>query len=197
MSEQEETLLVTPAAWPYICGTPRHQALQLWLTDHDIDPNSVSVHDPVSIVTAPDGSQTIHYTAFLTNASGHRYIDPSTPNEAAREKCTAPLRTPPPAPKHSDITTLALLAAIDDHQKAFDASTGWARIELPTPWRTLCTVYPEKVVDAAYAREADCGHLDYGTCACLTKCDLCRSNGVPTRLTVEGLARLTELKEST
>ncbi|MFW3477427.1 hypothetical protein [Streptomyces microflavus] len=32
----------------------------------------------------------------------------------------------------------------------------------PGAWWTLCTVYPENVVNAAYAREDDRGHLDCG-----------------------------------
>ncbi|MFG2676998.1 hypothetical protein [Streptomyces sp. NPDC048445] len=89
-----------------------------------------------------------------------------------------------------DITTLTLLEAIRDHQRAFGASTGWARIKLPTPWRTLCATYPQTVVDAAYAREVSYGHLEFAAHACPTKCDLCLLNGTPVWLTDKGLARL-------
>ncbi|WP_406425699.1 hypothetical protein [Streptomyces sp. NBC_00842] len=99
-----------------------------------------------------------------------------------------------PSPEPADITTLTLLQAIHDHQRTYDASTGWDRIKLLTPWRTLCTIYPEKVVDIAYTREVSCGHLEYGACACPIKCDLCLLNGTPARLTDKGLARLAELR---
>lgn len=89
-----------------------------------------------------------------------------------------------------DITTLTLLQAIHDHQRAFDRATGWARVNLLTPWQTLCTTHPQDVVDAAYAREVSYGNLEYAACACPTKCDLCLLKGAPTRLTDKGLARL-------
>ncbi|MEU5660124.1 hypothetical protein ABZ802_31575 [Streptomyces sp. NPDC047737] len=92
--------------------------------------------------------------------------------------------------RDADISTLALLQAVHDYQAAFDASTGWARIELLTPWQTLCAAYPEEAVAAAYAREASSGHLDYGYCACPTTCDLCARQGPPARLTDDGLTRL-------
>jgi hypothetical protein len=95
-----------------------------------------------------------------------------------------------PSPEPADITTRALLQALHDHQRAFDASTGWARISLRTPWQILCDVYPEGVVDAAYTREADSGHLTYGACGCSPRCDLCARKGPPARLTDKGLARL-------
>lgn len=94
------------------------------------------------------------------------------------------------------ITTLTLLQVVHDHQKTFDASTGWDRIKLHTPWQILCAVYPAEVVDAAYTREASCGHLEYGACSCSTKCDLCLLKGAPARLTDKGLARLAELRSA-
>ena len=94
----------------------------------------------------------------------------------------------------TDITTLNLLQAIHDHQRAFDASTGWARISLRTPWQILRDVYPEEAVDAAYAREASSGNLEYGTCGCSTNCGLCARTGPPTRLTDQGRTKLIELK---
>lgn len=94
-----------------------------------------------------------------------------------------------PSPDPADITTRAILQAVHDYQRAFDASTGWDRISLRTPWQILCDVYPEEVVDAAYAREAISGHLEYGYCGCSTKCDLCVRTGPPARLTDKGLAR--------
>ncbi len=103
--------------------------------------------------------------------------------------------SPPPEP--TNITTLAILQAVHDYQQAFDASTGWARINLRTPWQILRDVYPEKVVAAAYAREASSGRLDYGYCDCRTKCDLCIKQGPPARLTDEGHAKLTDLKRCT
>ena len=154
-------LLVTPEAWPYICGTPRHAKLQTWLCEHDVEPKGVSVHDPISIATDPDGAQVIEYSEFLVDADGHRYLDPDRPNEPARAVRHAPLRTPPPEPKRADITTLALLSAIDDHRTRREQS-GPAPRELPGAWWTLCTVYPEKVVTAAYNREDDRGHLECG-----------------------------------
>lgn len=96
-----------------------------------------------------------------------------------------------PSPDPANITTLALLQAIHDHQRTYDASTGWDRINLSTPWRTLCAAYPQNVVDAAYAREASRGHLEFAACA--TKCDLCLLNGTPVRLTDKGRAKLVEL----
>lgn len=99
-----------------------------------------------------------------------------------------------PEQPETDITTRAILQALHDHQRAFDASTGWARISLRTPWKILCDVYPEQVVDAAYAREASAGHLEYGYCGCPTKCDLCVDQGPPARLTDKGDAKLAELK---
>lgn len=154
-------LLVTPEAWPYIFGTPRHTKLQAWLRDHDIDPKGVSVQEAPRIVTEPDGTQTIEYSEFLVNAEGHRYVDPDHLAEVAKAVRRVPLRTPPPEPKRSDITTLALLSAIDDHRTRRE-QTGAAPWELPGAWWTLCAVYPEKVVTAAYAREEDSGHLDCG-----------------------------------
>lgn len=97
-------------------------------------------------------------------------------------------------PSPSGITTVALLQAIDDHQRAFDASTGWARISLRTPWQILRDVYPEEVVDAAYAREASSGSLECESCGCSPHCDLCARTGPPTRITDKGLAVLAELK---
>ncbi|MFF2411786.1 hypothetical protein [Streptomyces sp. NPDC058092] len=99
-----------------------------------------------------------------------------------------------PSPEPADITPLTLLQAIHDHQRNYDASTGWDRIKLHTPWRTLCTVYPENVVDAAYTRESSRGYLARAACACPTKCDLCFLNGVSAWLTDKGHAKLTELK---
>lgn len=187
-------LLVTPETWPYIVGTPRHKALSAWLAENDIKTTDVSVDEPLSIITAPDGTQTIHYTAHLRNAGGHKFVDPERQNRPASEARSTPLKTRPPRPKLSDITTLALLTAIEDHQRAFKASTGWASIRMLTPWRTLSTVYPEKVVAAAYTREATRGHLEYGACPCLRKCDLCLRNGKAAWLTDEGLTKLAELR---
>lgn len=99
-----------------------------------------------------------------------------------------------PSPDPADITTLALLQAVHDHQRAFDTSTGWARISLLTPWQILRDVYPEEAVDAAYTREADSGHLTYGTCDCSPTCDLCARKGPPARLTSVGHAKLADLK---
>lgn len=92
------------------------------------------------------------------------------------------------------ITSVALLQAVYDHQRAFDTSTGWARISLRTPWQILRDVYPEEVVDAAYTREASLGNLEYGTCGCSPHCDLCARTGPPTRITEQGHANLIELK---
>ncbi|MCX4606795.1 hypothetical protein OG402_40940 [Streptomyces anulatus] len=94
----------------------------------------------------------------------------------------------------SPITTLALLSAIHDHQKAYNASTGWARTKLLTPWRILSAVYSEEIVDAAYAREANYGHLERATCSCAPTCDLCLLYGVTAWLTDKGAARLAELQ---
>jgi len=88
------------------------------------------------------------------------------------------------------ITTLNLLQALHDHQRAFDASTGWDRISLRTPWQILRDVYSEEAVAAAYTREASAGHLGYGTCFCSPKCGPCVRKGPPTRLTSKGLALL-------
>ncbi|MFJ1827435.1 hypothetical protein [Streptomyces sp. NPDC088178] len=99
-----------------------------------------------------------------------------------------------PSPEPAGITTRTILQAVYDYQRTFDASTGWARIELLTPWQTLCAAYPEEVVDAAYTREASSGHLNYGYCGCPSKCDLCVHKGPPARLTDEGHAKLTNLK---
>lgn len=161
MPEQEETLLSTPQTWSYICGTPRHAKLQDWLRTHDIDPKNVPIHDPVSVITDPDGAQVIQYSEFLRDADGRRYVDPARHNEAATVMRHVPLRTPPPRPKRSDITTRALLQAIHDHATR-PVPPGKYRWELPGAWWTLCTVYPEKVVTAAYIREDDRGHLDCG-----------------------------------
>ncbi|MFG2677000.1 hypothetical protein [Streptomyces sp. NPDC048445] len=174
-------LLVTPETWPYICGTPRDAKLQAWLREHGIEPKGVSVQDPTSIITEPDGTQLIEYTEFLVNTDGHRYLDPNRPNEAAKVVRHAPLRTPPPEPKRSDITTLALLRAIDDHRTR-PVPPGKRRWELPGAWWTLCAVYPEKVVTAAYIREDDRGHLDCGVSL--------RTSW----LTDKGDAKLTDLK---
>ena len=100
-----------------------------------------------------------------------------------------------PSLEPNGITTRAVLQAVQDYQRAFDASTGWARINLPTSWQTLCATYPEQAVGAAYAREASAGHLDYGYCGCPTKCDPCANQGPPARLTDKGRAELIELKE--
>lgn len=99
-----------------------------------------------------------------------------------------------PSPLSADITSLALLEAVHDYNRALDASTGWARINLRTPWQTLCAAHPEQSVGAAYAREASAGHLDYRYCECPTTCELCADKGPPARLTDKGHARLTELK---
>lgn len=156
-----QALLVTPETWPYLCGTPRDAKLQAWLREHAIDPKGVSVHEPISVITDPDGTQMIEYAEFLVNADGRRYADPSDPTEVAREILRIPLRTPPPPPKRSDITTLALLQAIHDHRTR-PVPPGKYRWEMPGAWWTLCTVYPEKVVTAAYEREDDRGYLDCG-----------------------------------
>ncbi|MEV5129228.1 hypothetical protein AB0K87_01695 [Streptomyces sp. NPDC053705] len=92
------------------------------------------------------------------------------------------------------ITTLNLLQALHDHQRAFDASTGWDRISLRTPWQILRDVYSEETVAAAYTREASSGHLEHGPISCSTNCDLCALKGPPVRLTDRGLAQLAELR---
>ncbi|WP_093803972.1 hypothetical protein [Streptomyces sp. Wb2n-11] len=160
---QEPTteLLVTPETWPYIAGTPRHKALNAWLADNGIDPADVSVDEPLSIITTPDGTQAIHHTVHLRNATGHRYVTPESPNQPASEARSTPLKTRPPQPKRSDITTLALLTAIDDHATR-EVPLGKYRWELPGAWWILGTAYPEKVVTAAYIREDDRGHLECG-----------------------------------
>lgn len=102
--------------------------------------------------------------------------------------------TTPPEP--DGIATLAVLQAVHDYQVAYDASTGWARIDLPTAWLQLRTANPERAVEAAYAREASSGHLQYGNCRCPIKCDLCVRQGPPARLTDKGAARLAELRSA-
>ncbi|MFJ2279271.1 hypothetical protein ACIOEZ_34545 [Streptomyces sp. NPDC087866] len=100
--------------------------------------------------------------------------------------------TTPPGP--GSIATLAVLQAVHDYQEAYDASTGQARIDLPTAWLQLCTAYPETAVEAAYAREASNGHLTHGHCP--ATCELCVRQGPPTRLTDKGLACLAELRSA-
>ncbi|MEU1327199.1 hypothetical protein [Streptomyces microflavus] len=173
-------LLATPETWPYLLGTPRNTKLQAWVREHGIDPKDVAL-DPISIVTDPDGTQLIEYTEFLRNADGHRYVDPDQPNQAAKAVRHVPLRTAPPAPKRADITTLALLQAIHDH-RGRPVTPGDYRGALLGAWWTLCTVYPENVVNAAYVREDDRGHLDCGVSL--------RTSW----LTDKGAARLAELQ---
>lgn len=101
-----------------------------------------------------------------------------------------------PSPEPAGITTLTVLQAVHAYQQDFDASTGWARVNLLTSWQTLRAVYPEHVVEAAYNREASSGLLEYGHCPCPIKCDLCDRQGPPTRLTDKGLALLAELRSA-
>lgn len=175
------TNLVTPETWPYLRGTPRDTKLQAWLREHEIEPNGVSVHDPVSILTEADGTQLIEYTVFLLTADGHRYVDPNDRTRAASETRRTALRTSPPRPKRADITTLALLQAIHDHRSR-PIPPGKHSWDVPGPWWTLCTVYPENVVNAAYIREDDRGHLECGVSL--------RTSW----LTDKGRARLVELR---
>ncbi|MEU7435669.1 hypothetical protein AB0B07_33250 [Streptomyces sioyaensis] len=83
--------------WPTIAGTPRQQQLCDWLTANGIDDNEVTVHDPLTVETLPDGQRIIRHTVYLRDADGHRYVDPNDPNQAAREERTAPLIVEPPA----------------------------------------------------------------------------------------------------
>lgn len=153
--------LVTPDTWPYLCGTPRHTKIMEWLRKHGIDPAYVSSGDPLSVATSSDGTQLIEYTQYLVTAEGHRYLDPKDRTIAAKETRLTPARTPPPRPKRADITTHVLLQAIHDHATR-PVPPGKYRWEIPGAWWALCTVYPEKVVTAAYMREDDCGHLECG-----------------------------------
>ncbi|MCX4606796.1 hypothetical protein OG402_40945 [Streptomyces anulatus] len=178
---ESQVLLVTPETWPYLRGTPRDAKLQAWLSEHGIEPKGVSVQDPVSIVTEPDGTQLIEYAEFLVNADGRRYIDPDQPNWPAKAVRRVPLRTAPPSPKRADITTRALLQAIHDH-RGRPVTPGTYRGALLGAWWTLCIVYPEKVVTAAYEREDDRGHLECGVSL--------RTSW----LTDKGAARLAELQ---
>ncbi|WP_399554232.1 hypothetical protein OG582_40620 (plasmid) [Streptomyces anulatus] len=173
-------LLFTPETWPYLRGTPRDTKLQAWVREHGIDPKNVTL-DPISIVTTADGTQLIEYTEFLRNADGHKYADPKNADQVAKEVRHVPLRTAPPAPKRADITTLALLQAIHDHRTR-PVPPGKYRWEMPGAWWTLCTVYPEKVVTAAYVREDDRGYLECGVSL--------RTSW----LTDKGAARLAELQ---
>ncbi|WP_037825072.1 MULTISPECIES: hypothetical protein [unclassified Streptomyces] len=175
-----QALLATPETWPYLLGAPRNAKLQAWVREHGIDPSNVAL-DPISIVTTVDGTQLIEYTEFLRNGEGHRYVDPDNPTEAATEIRRVPLNAPPPRPKRADITTLALLQAIHDHRTR-PVPPGKYRWEIPGAWWTLCTVYPEKVVTAAYEREDDRGHLECGVSL--------RTSW----LTDKGRARLVELR---
>ncbi|MFF6931533.1 hypothetical protein [Streptomyces californicus] len=176
-----KTALATPESWPYICGTPRHTKLLDWLRTHDIEPSCVSSDDPLSLATGSDGTRLIEYTQYLVTAEGHRYLDPKDRTVAAKETRRAPVKTDPPRPKRADITTLALLQAIHDHATR-PVPLGKYRWEIPGAWWTLCTVYPEKVVTAAYVREDDRGHLECGVSL--------RTSW----LTDEGRARLVELR---
>ncbi|MET9055240.1 hypothetical protein ABZW50_29245 [Streptomyces bacillaris] len=153
--------LVTPETWPYICGTPRDAKLQTWLREHGIEPAHVSSDDPVSLVTRSDGTRLIEYTQYLVTAAGHRYLDPKDDTVAAKETRLALVQAPPPRAKRADITTHALLQAIHDHRTR-PVPPGKYRWEIPGAWWALCTVYPEKVVTAAYVREDDRGHLECG-----------------------------------
>ncbi|MYV56517.1 hypothetical protein [Streptomyces sp. SID3212] len=51
-------------------------------------------------------------------------------------------------PKRSDLTTVALLTAVQRH--GFNA------------WETLAAAYPPKLVQAAIQRDIKAGHLEYG-----------------------------------
>ncbi|MDX3343431.1 hypothetical protein PV409_36340 [Streptomyces sp. ME02-6979.5a] len=177
---ESQVFLATPETWPYLLGTPRNTKLQAWVREHRIDPSNVAL-DPISTVTTADGTQLIEYTEFLRNAEGHRYVDPENRSEAATEIRRVPLRTAPPPPKRSDITTRAVLQAIHDH-RGRPRTPGTYRGALLGAWWTLCTVYPEKVVTAAYEREDDRGYLECGVSL--------RTSW----LTDKGRARLVELR---
>ena len=139
------------------------------------------MQDPTRIVTDLAGAQVIKYTEFLVDADGRRYIDPDQPNQPAKAVRHVPLRTAPPPSKRADIATRALLQAIHDH-RGRPVTPGTYRGALRGAWWVLCTVYPEKVVTAAYVREDGRGYLECGVSL--------RTSW----LTDEGRARLVKLR---
>ncbi|MEU3346392.1 hypothetical protein ABZ723_15680 [Streptomyces sp. NPDC006700] len=71
-------------------------AVQAWLRANGIDPVGVPVRSELVITDSAFG-MVIRYTTYRLNADGFRYRDPASPDGAAREDRTAPLRLPPPA----------------------------------------------------------------------------------------------------
>lgn len=178
--ETPDTTLMTPATWPYICATPRHTALNSWLTANSIDPAVVPVTTDLKVIYTSDGPVIDHYV-YLRNADGHLYVDPANTDQAAMEHRLLPCTTSPPTAKRSDITTLALLQCIADRSALRQAVAIEDAMRIPTAWGLLCEVYPDKVVTAAFFRENDRGLLDYGI------------NVTYSFLTAEGVKRLHDL----
>lgn len=156
-----ETLLCSAETWPYIAGTPRHTALMAWLRWNDVDPKDVTVTDDLKVVHA-SGDPVIDHYVHLRNSDGCLYVDPNNPGRPAQEHRTALCAVPPPRAKRGDITTRALLQCIVDRHALRSAVPLMDSLAIPNAWDLLCTVYPEKVVAAAFFRENDRDLLDYG-----------------------------------
>lgn len=175
-----ETVLVTSETWPYIAGTPRHTKLQAWLRENGIDPKDVAVDQDLKVVHHTDGPVIDHHV-FLRNEDGCRYMAPDNPHEAAKEHRTTPCTTAPPVAKRADLTTRAVLQCIVDLRAIRSKLSLAETLGFPSAWDLLCTVYPDKVVTAAFHRENDRDFLDYGV------------NVTYSFITAEGSSRLHEL----
>lgn len=93
-SQRKPIIISDATMWPPPRYSDRLQPICDWLSNHGIAPNEVA-EQPVTVETI-DGQRIIRYTVYLRNKTGHRYVDPKSKHQAAREERTTPLVTEPP-----------------------------------------------------------------------------------------------------
>lgn len=92
----EPQTVYSPDQFNAILDAGRLPEVQEWLHANGIDPDDVARDTPITIETV-DGQRVLRYTAFLVDETGHKYVDPDDPHQAAQEERTAPLVVEPPA----------------------------------------------------------------------------------------------------
>lgn len=88
-SKPKTHTVYAPGQWDTLTDEQRHE-LKQWLRSNGINPDDVPIHEPITIETA-DGQEHIHYVVYLRDETGHRYVDPDDPDQAAQEKRAMPL----------------------------------------------------------------------------------------------------------
>lgn len=91
----EPQLVYEPEMWPEFFGTHRHAEFLSWLKANGIDPEDVPTNTEITVETGTGGDRVIHYTAFLRNEDGAKYLDEAT-GDAAHKERTAPVQVEPP-----------------------------------------------------------------------------------------------------